>query len=308
MRVVANQSKAAARIDKKRMNCFQDSMNGRTFIYQEDCAKAIKTAKAKLQSVMETAKLDFAESEDAWFLRVKKKYGIVMKWNINFIALLVLTGGGQRPQVFSQLQIPTGNLDEDESWDLSEEKMFGLGTLFEKTERDASILVVLFPSAVKEYVRFHVDQIRPVILKYLGKVVESSSLKLDESLLLHTSRGEYISPRSITLTFRKFMENMNAKFDKVSVMTYRSCFATDNWLSFRDRKIGAKLTEWQFMELMAKRMNTSVHQLKTAYVKMGSRDFEDCVQVAMEHFNIVMGEDVDNFPSNYEAQEEEVLV
>lgn len=42
--------------------------------------------------------------------RVFSSYDLLLKWTINFLSLLILTGGGKRPQVYCQLQLPTSDM------------------------------------------------------------------------------------------------------------------------------------------------------------------------------------------------------
>ena len=66
--------------------------------------------------------------------------GIIEKLNINLLAALVLSGGGQRPQVYAQLEVPEPSeiklLQEECS---GNRKYFSMRAGFEKTTRSPDL-------------------------------------------------------------------------------------------------------------------------------------------------------------------------
>jgi hypothetical protein len=76
---------------------------GKLFL-PKDFEFCIKRATNELSGVMDTAlSLVVSKGRSSLSTKLARCPGLVQKWNINFIALLLLTAWGQRPQVFAQL-------------------------------------------------------------------------------------------------------------------------------------------------------------------------------------------------------------
>jgi hypothetical protein len=79
------------------------------------------------------------------------------KWSINLLAALVLSGEGQRPQEYAQLDLPGVSELETFNAECRANKLyFTLRTGFEKTTSSMDLPKVLFPGMMLKFVRFHV--------------------------------------------------------------------------------------------------------------------------------------------------------
>jgi hypothetical protein len=165
---------------------------GKLFL-PKDFEFCIKRATNILSGVMDTS-MSLLSSRGAIGLSTKftRCPALVQKWNINLIALLLLTAGGQRPQVFAQLKCPDGlSLAEirqqlsgaspfaadsrykpDSSGSEHHERgdphepgdcYFELGVIIEKRQRSSRLPNVLFPSLTFRYVEFHCKYVLPHI-------------------------------------------------------------------------------------------------------------------------------------------------
>ncbi|KAI0557081.1 hypothetical protein FGB62_345g06 [Gracilaria domingensis] len=250
--------------------------------------KATRLAMHKLTDILRTASQDAQDRQGTFLRRMKSNHSLVRKWCINFTALLVLTGGGQRPQAYASLQAPTTNeLNRDIETDFG--KFFSLRTnLDEKTNRSLSFPVVLFPRDALKFVEFHVEHILP-FLRAKFKLAPDSE---DNRMLYHTEDGGVLSSNSISRTIKAFLGSMDSKLSHLTTMSIRSYYATSMIHAFRKGDIGENNSEQRFLELLEKRMNTSLEELKAAYVYIFRSDFEEATKYAMKHFTIVMKEDI----------------
>ena len=122
-----------------------------------------------LSGIIESARETVAlRGKHGLFVEYQKYPNLVRKWNINLMALLLLTARGQRPQVFGQLRCPddlelgykrkllTGNRGEIEDCDFrfDPNRYFELEVVLEKRIRNPQIPNVLFPSFVFRFVEF----------------------------------------------------------------------------------------------------------------------------------------------------------
>lgn len=194
------------------------------------------------------------------------------KWCINIINVLVLTGGGQRPQVYTQLQVPSDSDLVDMSEMARVKGFLELRTVREKTRRSLAMPYVLFPGYILPYIKFHCAVVRPQILK---------AARLDESdmsnkpLIVHSESGVELRSPQITKTFKRFLSVSEPTLVDCTVMTLRSSYGTMMMKSFREKKIFPTLTEAAFLDIMAQQMNTSAEQLRSTYVGIDHTDYVD---------------------------------
>jgi hypothetical protein len=69
--------------------------------------------------------------------------GLISRWCINFIGLLIFYGAGQRPQVYAQLQEPEDIAETIRCW--KADKRVTLAPLLEKRPRQTGYSKVSFP-------------------------------------------------------------------------------------------------------------------------------------------------------------------
>lgn len=148
-----------------------------TIIFPQDFAECSKIAKKKLDAVMSSFKIYYNESrsvsghiKDEVLEKAKQQLSgrpsLIDKWCLNFLALLMLSAGGQRPQVYCQLQTPT----EEEIANMKSSgahcSNIELKTLREKTPQSTNLPNVILPVDVFPYLHFHVRVIRQVVKSY----------------------------------------------------------------------------------------------------------------------------------------------
>ena len=251
-----------------------DRLSRGVMFLPQDFKRCKDAACRELQGIFET--FERTRKDDGGAVAAKRIFSnnprILQKWSINMLGCLILCGGGQRPQVFSQLQLP----DEYELRKLKQgaehEKYFELRTLAEKTRRTFDMPNVCFPGYLCRYVCLHIEQIRPVIVEDSG--IEEKGL-LEKTLLLHTRTGEPLSTLQVSTSFRKFLTSIDPELEKVTPMAVRGSFATMMVQEYRKGRIFRGKSESHFLEYLSRSMNTSVEQLTRTYAGCASEDFRE---------------------------------
>lgn len=189
-----------------------------------------------------------------------------------------------------------------------EDEVVSVKTFREKTARALDIPDVMFPIMVLPYLTFHVDFIRPILIKR-RRIPMSDIFKKNQPLLVHTRTGEYLTPANISHSIRCFMRGVDPRLTNVKAMTLRASYATSMLHSYRQGKFDDnKLSEDEFLSLVAKQMNTSVEQLRGTYMASYSKDFKQTMKLFTKHFSIVMnenGDDKDVYVEDCEHEESE---
>jgi hypothetical protein len=110
-------------------------------------------------------RVEHAGNVSSLIQKLALKKGLTEKWALNFLAALILSGGGQRPQVYAHLQLPHASELDQYANDLSGKKQyFSVRAGHEKTTRSIDLPKVLFPRMMHKFIQFHVLKLRPVIL------------------------------------------------------------------------------------------------------------------------------------------------
>lgn len=233
---------------------------------------------------------------------------LLSKWCINLLSLVMLQAGGQRPQVFWQLQIPT--MEEMMDFEnLAEGKRYlSLRTVVEKRQRDPNFPDVILPPLIFPFLKFHRNFILPHLLKLqkesLSKdsAVESNSnstvasagrSKLFNALFLDTRTGRAHTTATITKTFKRFVENFDPELQNISSMTLRSCYATMMYKGYKDGEIFKDLQEVAFLDFLAKVMNTSSEQLRNTYIALERSHFSREAREVVSSFQVLLQHDDD---------------
>lgn len=293
-----NAAKAKGR-EKFRMNqCAEQRIQAQTIVTENQMKKGMKLAKNRLQDIIES------------FLELKRKNGrkkaiknlnynqaLLDKWCLNFLALLALTGGGQRPQAYARLQCPDGaaleDLYSDEAVNM---ETVSIKTFREKTSRALDIPGVTFPAIILPYLRFHLKLIRPLIVKRRRR--SSEGFDHDDPLLLHSRHGDYLTTTNVSHSIKLFMSGVESNLKSVTAMTLRASYATSMLHNFRSGKLDTNLSEERFLELVSKQMNTSVEQLRGTYAACYSSDFKETVKLVSKHFCVALCELEDDIELN----------
>ena len=208
---------------------------------------------------------------------------VIQKWSINMLLLMIFAAAGQRPQVYSQLQVPTDSELQQMKAQARRAKFFQLRTMVEKTRRSADIPNVLVPDYVLPYLEFHLSIVRDAVLDRTRVNEEAAQ---DKPILMHTETGEFLTTTQIRKCLRSFLESEYPGLAGVTVMSLRSSYCTMMMRLHREGEIFRNLNEERFLGLLAKNVNTSVEQLLTTYVGVDQDDFEISAKELMKCFSV----------------------
>jgi hypothetical protein len=207
---------------------------------------------------------------------IDENHALIRKCALILLVCVVLTGGGQRPQVYASLQHPSP--DVLESWEgQTEEELVGvkLYPTAEKTPRNTFCPRVMFaPIAGKIFV-IYAYVIRAAIIRRSGRD-ESGIEHRDRRILLHTEKGTCLSGESLRNYLRLYIGNtrgLSSDISRVTVMTVRASYASVMFRSFRLGKIQGRTLE-EFLSELSETMNTSPEMLRTTYIATNGQEFD----------------------------------
>ena len=213
--------------------------------------------------------------------------GFINKWCLYMLALCVLMGGGQRPQVYGQLQVPSVVDIREMEVQTKKNGFFELKTVLEKTLRSSDIPNVMFPALLLRYVEFHARIFRPAILKKLDTSPTSASAR-NQSLLIDTRSGYPLDSRSVTASVRRFLCSYDPELSSITPMSIRASYATMMVDRYRKRLIFRNRTEEQFLDFLSKLMNTSIEHLRSTYISTSNSEYLD---FARELFSVFQAQE-----------------
>lgn len=130
------------------------------FLSARDFTKAVKVARKKLDKIMLTLDDEKFSSLEAM---AEERPKVVQKWCINFLALLIFEGGGQRPQVYASLRLPSSVDLSLSDAELRTSPYFTLKTGLEKRPRPSNAPFFTLPRSVFDYVEFHAKHVIPLL-------------------------------------------------------------------------------------------------------------------------------------------------
>ena len=293
---------ASEKMEARRFARARKSTEGRlmhgTLLLPADFIRGIEAAKAQLSGVLSTYRRLERDRGSQKAKSIFQQSGkILQKWNINLIGLLVLSGGGQRPQVFCQLQLPSqAELAENERRS-NKLNYVELRTVIEKTTRAFDMPNVVFPSGVFQFIDFQTRVIRPILLK---KNKRSEVGLREKTLLVDTRSGDPLRSQQVAHTFQRFLSQIDPELSKITPMALRGSYATMMLQAYRRREIFKNKSEGEFLEFLAKAMNTSVEQLAGTYAGNEMSDFEQC---ARRLTSILAQTDIDEDPKHREKDQ-----
>lgn len=210
----------------------------------------------------------------------------LQKWCMNFLMLLVITGNGQRNQVYRMIRVPEvselieteGENDEEPSLPLT---LKLVPNAVEKRPRDIQFPYLLFPSKISQYVRFHVDIVRP----YLIRRLELRGGVDRNYLLLNTICGSPLTSKAIQRSVTKWIKNICPELH-ITPMDIRRSYCTYTIRRFVEGEAkgdnGARswftnMDSKAFIDIVASVMNTSVEQISKAYSACKHGDMRNVV-------------------------------
>jgi len=219
VRSTFNAFKALGRTQATSRRVLNDRIACASIFMPEDFARARAKVKQVLDGIVlahNEALQERGERSAAEFMQNKT---LIRKWFINMLVMLVVCGGGQRPQVYTQLQVPSDD-DIDEMQENSGQSGYiELRTLLEKTRRSLDMPFVILPKSMLTYTVFHVHVVRPTVLQQAGFDEEGMG---NRPLLIHTETCQQLVSARVTITFKKFMERHNPDMAGITLMNLRS--------------------------------------------------------------------------------------
>ena len=296
------------RVEGRRNKSIESRAKAGEILVPKDFERCSTLAVRQLTDIAKHLKRAYRARKNEGVLQaVKDRPGIIDKWSIHFISLLILQSGGQRPQVFFQLQLPSSS-ELRSCMDMAARTgFFELKTVVEKVGRSLDCPHVVVPRRCLKYVEFHADVIRPCIVSLL-KLKESRGRK--KTLLLHTKRGVPLTTPQVTGTLKRFMRGVDPELGKITTRSVRGSYATMMLRAFRNGMILQDRTEEQFLSLLAKMMNCAPEILASNYASNCSADFRSAaaeMAAALANSNAGGEDEQNNLGEDYGSDVEQMM-
>jgi hypothetical protein len=278
-----------------RMRCEERRISSGKLLLGRDFRSFGKAAEQRLDSIIQNG-------PEA----VRSSSGLLSRWCIAFAGLLCFHGSGQRPQVYAQLQEPEDLDIALRRW--ARDKRVTLAALLEKRPRQSGFSKVSFPGHLLKFFEFHCRVVKPSIRQALGQFRNHQEKDLesrgtdedrDNPLLLNTRNGEAYSPYQVRSTLHRFVQSVDPELTSVTPSSLRSSYATWQFRAFKEGKIFEGLPEDDFLDKLAKVMNTSPEQLKATYIACSAMDSD--YDLIMAEFHEMFQRENEN-PSNVQPQ------
>jgi hypothetical protein len=205
-------------------------------------------------------------------------HNFVRKYSLLLLIYVVLTGGGQRPQVYTSLQYPTERILrgwEDESGN-SAGGPVKLYPTSEKTPRGTFSPGILFPEISSSFFATYIKIIRPAVMRWSGRVANDLA-DVGRVFLVHTETGRPLSGENLRNSLRLYfsgLQGLSGDLSRVTVMTVRASFASMMFRSFRKGEFTGRSFE-EFLSELAETMNTSVEMLRNTYIAANGAEFDE---------------------------------
>jgi hypothetical protein len=213
-----------------------------------------------------------------------ENHSLLRKYSLLLLVYILLTGGGQRPQVYSSLQHPPENRvrsweEDDDAENTGQgdgEDTVKLYPTNEKTPRGTFCPGVVFSSTARRYFLAYTRVIRPAVMRRTGRFAEDAR-DLQRTFLVHTETGRPLSGENIRNTLRYYVGGvggLTGDLSRITVMTVRASFASTMFRSFRRGKFPGRGME-EFLSDLAETMNTSAEMLRTTYIATNGKEFDE---------------------------------
>ncbi|KAI0557663.1 hypothetical protein FGB62_275g04 [Gracilaria domingensis] len=240
VRGVAAESKRAGGRDRRRQRLIDISEKNYNLLFHGYLLKALSNARNKLKDIMNTYALDEAKEAGSFNESLKKKK-LMQKWFLNFMAAIIFL---REPGTSSyrQLQVPTAT-EMIRVQDTAFDDFFSFRCNSDKKDGDVSFPSVLFSISIKPFVEFH----KRVIHAYLRNKLNFVNKGIDVRLSMHWRDGTCLCARHTTHSFRTFMVYINRRYELVTYMVVCASLATSMMHDYRNGRIGAGLSEPEFL-------------------------------------------------------------
>jgi hypothetical protein len=230
--------KTESRRKYRSQNTERSKMERGALLLPEDFSLWVNRASQELQGIIKTVHVlerRFGSNSASLQARMESWKGIAKKWNINFIGVLVLSGGG-RPQVYAELKLPQASEISHFAKECGarQRKYFSLRTGPQKTTRSIDLPAVLFPRSVLPFVRFHIEVVRPLIVKRMITINHDENHKTlpARAFLIHTKEGRSLESADIARTLGKFLGSIDAELADLKTMEIRGSYTSMMLRSF----------------------------------------------------------------------------
>jgi hypothetical protein len=287
---VCRAEKMEARKGTERMRAENSRIAIETFVTGNDFLIFTNVAKHALNGVLASATSATQASGASAISYLTQRRQLLGKWCINFLGLIVFTGSGQRPQVYASLEVPEHFDSVYREWRAGARPKLAAG--MEKTSRVSGFESVVFPQWTHKYIHFHITVVREAILEMTkasrtpkapsaatsaaGEEHEGENTGVptppSQALLLHTETGQPYTTSNIRYTLRRFVQYTYPELDSVTPMVIRASFATWQFRQYEDQQCFVGISQDEFVEKLAKIMNTSPEMLRSTYVAYSEID------------------------------------
>jgi hypothetical protein len=306
---VCRAEKMETRKGTERMRAENSRISIETFVTGNDFLIFTNVAKHALNGILASATSATQASGASAVSYLTQRRQLLGKWCINFLGLIIFTGSGQRPQVYASLEIPENFDSAYREWRAGARPKLAAG--MEKTSRVSGFESVVFPQWTHKFIHFHIAVVREAILEMTkasrtpafasaatvaaGEENEAENARLpnphppSQSLLLHTETGLPYTTSNIRYTLRRFVQHTYPDLNSVTPMVIRASFATWQFRQYTDKQCFLGISQDEFMEKLAKIMNTSPEMLRSTYVAYSEIDGDQ--EVAMREIHRVFDEE-----------------
>jgi hypothetical protein len=287
---VCRAEKMEARKGTERMRAENSRIAIETFVTGNDFLVFTNVAKHALNGVLASATSATQASGASAISYLTQRRQLLGKWCINFLGLILFTGSGQRPQVYASLQVPDHFDSVYREWHAGERPKLAAG--MEKTSRVSGFESVVFPQWTHKFFHFHITVVREAIFE-MTKASRTPAAQLaatsaageehdgdntgqpdppSQALLLHTETAQPYTTSNVRYTLRRFVQHTYPELDSVTPMVIRASFATWQFRQYVDQQCFVGISQDEFMEKLAKIMNTSPEMLRSTYVAYSEID------------------------------------
>ena len=219
-----------------------------------------------------------------------KNQAILRKWCVNFLALILLYGNGQRKQVYWMLLCPS--LSDLAVFSYELESNGPVKPLLleidgkEKRPRASKLPHVMMNPIVFKYVEFQVQMVIPHFLDKHG--IEYNPIEA-QKLLLDIRNARNFNSNNIRNTLSRWVKALDPELH-FTPMDIRSSYCTimirrhahrREISANNDEFVFQNLSEEEFKEMLACVMNTSIEQINSLYAAASHTDYATQVAKVM---------------------------
>ena len=290
--------KQATRRQSRQRKSIQMRKDNNILMLPKQFLECRTTAVNKLTALMSTIRrIKIQQSKEDGERRLMRDESLMSIWCINMLAVMMVCCGGQRPQVFCQMQRPTTRELRRFQTQCKDKSYVELQTISEKTTRALDMPFVPFPASLMGVLKFHVEEVLPVLDKKRQKLPHVNPREdefASKCLVLHSKRGLRLTTKQVTDTFRLFLFHVTPELAKMTTMNLRASYATMMLHAHRQGKIFTEQSEELFLEFLGKAMNTSVEQLKDTYACVMNEDYNSIANAITESLQKIVIEEQNN--------------